>query len=107
MFTKSSQYKAWWKCKKCGYSWLTTIDHRVYGTNCPKCMRKKADEKRHTPNKPLQSALLREAFSFAFSIVFTNLILIIIDIAASFSHLAVSSNSNCIYQPDPADIYRL
>ena len=51
MFTKSSEYRAWWKCKECGHSWQTTIAHRVSGTNCPKCMRKKVDEKRHTPNK--------------------------------------------------------
>ena len=48
-YTKSSEFRAWWKCKECGYSWQTTIAKRTSGTNCPKCMRKRADEKRNSP----------------------------------------------------------
>lgn len=28
--------KVWWKCKICGHEWCTTINHRYYGTGCPK-----------------------------------------------------------------------
>ena len=26
-----------WRCKKCGYSWITTINNRNRGTGCPQC----------------------------------------------------------------------
>ena len=37
-FMKSSGYKAWWKCSKCGHDWRTSINHRVASkSGCPKC----------------------------------------------------------------------
>ncbi|MBR6133634.1 MAG: hypothetical protein IKQ29_02825 [Bacilli bacterium] len=33
-----SEYKAWWKCKKCSYEWQTRVDSRAKrGTGCPVC----------------------------------------------------------------------
>ena len=37
MFTKGSDFKAWWVCPKCDAEYESTISHRVYGTGCPKC----------------------------------------------------------------------
>lgn len=34
----TSVEKVWWKCKKCGYNWQTTISHRVTrNSGCPCC----------------------------------------------------------------------
>ena len=33
---KSSNKKVWWLCSK-GHEWITTINHRTNGKNCPKC----------------------------------------------------------------------
>ena len=41
MFTESSHQKVWWKCKKCGGEWHTSIVKRVTGRNCPYCSHKK------------------------------------------------------------------
>jgi len=37
-YTPGSEYKAWWKCKKCDHEWPTVIYNRT-GNNscCPKC----------------------------------------------------------------------
>ena len=32
-----SRQKVWWKCKKCGYSWQSTVDNRAKGRGCAKC----------------------------------------------------------------------
>lgn len=40
MFTRGSDEKFWWKCKKCGYEWRASISHRVNGTSCPVCSNK-------------------------------------------------------------------
>ena len=41
-FTKGTNYRAWWKCSKCGYDWQTIISHRVASkSGCPKCKGKK------------------------------------------------------------------
>jgi hypothetical protein len=37
MFLPGSDYKAYWRCKKCNCVWQTTIAHRVEGTGCPQC----------------------------------------------------------------------
>lgn len=38
-----SDVKAWWKCKKCGNSWISSISNRVrLHSGCPYCSRKKA-----------------------------------------------------------------
>ena len=36
-----SGVKAWWKCRKCGNEWKTSISNRVMGRGCPVCSRKK------------------------------------------------------------------
>ena len=46
MFTKGSDFKAWWVCPKCGAEFESTISHRVYGTGCPKCGVEKQAAKR-------------------------------------------------------------
>ena len=34
----TSGEKVWWKCKKCGYNWQTTIEHRTTRkSGCPCC----------------------------------------------------------------------
>lgn len=33
--------KPYWKCKKCGYLWSTTVGHRIRGRGCPECAKKK------------------------------------------------------------------
>ncbi len=34
----SSNVKVWWKCKKCGYEWKTTVGNRTgLGRGCPEC----------------------------------------------------------------------
>ncbi len=38
--TFGSNRKVWWKCKKCGYEWETSINHRVHGRGCPLCAKK-------------------------------------------------------------------
>lgn len=35
VFYKSDK-RVWWVCKICGHVWCTTINHRYYGTGCPK-----------------------------------------------------------------------
>lgn len=37
MFSKGSEKKVWWKCKKCGESWQAQIYTRVKGHGCPFC----------------------------------------------------------------------
>lgn len=36
-FTAGSGKKAWWKCSKCGNSWIAVIGSRNKGCGCPKC----------------------------------------------------------------------
>ena len=39
----SSNIKVWWKCKKCGNEWISSISNRVrMHSGCPYCSRKKA-----------------------------------------------------------------
>ncbi len=33
----NSNYKVFWKCKKCNYSWQSSIDHRRQGYGCARC----------------------------------------------------------------------
>ena len=38
MFTINSHFKAWWNCNKDNdHEWITTIDKRTQGRNCPYC----------------------------------------------------------------------
>lgn len=37
MFTRGSDYKAWWVCPLCGHEYKALIGHRANGTACPKC----------------------------------------------------------------------
>jgi len=39
-FSVSSHSKVWWKCSK-GHEWITSINHRTSGSNCPYCSGKK------------------------------------------------------------------
>ena len=48
MFKSGSDAKVYWKCKKCGHEWKTSISHRVEGTGCPNCYRKKNKGENHT-----------------------------------------------------------
>ena len=32
-----SDIKVWWTCPACGLEYSATVNHRVYGTGCPKC----------------------------------------------------------------------
>lgn len=41
MFKHKSDVKVYWKCKKCGNVWKTSISHRIEGTGCPSCYREK------------------------------------------------------------------
>ncbi len=34
-----SSKKYWWRCKKCGNTWLTSVKHRYQGRGCPQCAR--------------------------------------------------------------------
>ncbi|HIY45129.1 MAG TPA: hypothetical protein H9731_01280 [Candidatus Borkfalkia excrementipullorum] len=39
--TAGSGKKVWWKCKKCGYSWMAAVYHRTNrGSGCPCCLNK-------------------------------------------------------------------
>ncbi len=48
-----SDIKVWWKCLSCGHEYRTTVGHRTYGTNCPKCAVLK-----NTKNKQKQVAMI-------------------------------------------------
>ena len=39
LFHKGSEFRAWWKCTKCGYEWQTSIKQRTRekATGCPAC----------------------------------------------------------------------
>jgi rubrerythrin len=41
MFSKGSDFKAWWICSKCQHEWYATIGSRSRGSGCPKCANKK------------------------------------------------------------------
>lgn len=43
--TQGSQLRVWWKCKKCGHGWKTSVSNRVRGTGCPICAKKEAGRK--------------------------------------------------------------
>ena len=43
----------WWKCKKCGHEWQTTIKHRYQGHGCPECA--KVARSASAPNKQVLS----------------------------------------------------
>ena len=41
----SSSKIVWWKCRKCGWEWRASINRRSRGSNCPKCGKRKVQEK--------------------------------------------------------------
>ena len=45
-YTSRSGKKVHWKCSKCGYEWITSIDKRVNGSNCPECAKSIVTKKR-------------------------------------------------------------
>ena len=42
-----SGVRVYWKCKECGHVWKTSVGHRVEGTGCPTCYRKKNRAENH------------------------------------------------------------
>ena len=36
-YTAGSNKFVYWKCSKCGYSWIDSINHRTQGRGCPAC----------------------------------------------------------------------
>lgn len=36
-YSKGSDHKVWWKCKKCSYEWPAVISSRSAGSGCPAC----------------------------------------------------------------------
>ena len=46
-FSAHSNKKVWWKCSVCNYEWVTSINSRTYGTQCPMCADKKRYETRN------------------------------------------------------------
>lgn len=53
-FSIGSDFNAWWKCKECGHEWQTTIGHRVSGTGCNECYRRRNREHHPLAKKILQ-----------------------------------------------------
>lgn len=43
-YTMYSNKKVWWKCKECGWEWITSISHRSNGRGCPKCAESKGEK---------------------------------------------------------------
>lgn len=37
LISANSNIKVYWKCKKCGFSWQATVDHRRQGYGCARC----------------------------------------------------------------------
>lgn len=37
MVNEKSLKKVWWKCKECGFEWLSPVKSRVKGSQCPVC----------------------------------------------------------------------
>jgi len=35
----------WWKCKECGYEWVTRVKNRGNGKGCPECNKSKGEKK--------------------------------------------------------------
>lgn len=61
MFSTGSNYKAWWKCTKCGRSYLSAINHKNRNDSrvCPKCSKFKQG-RTFTLNKVKQIGSLRQ-----------------------------------------------
>ena len=49
--TKGSHRKVKWKCSKCNHEWLSDINQRTQGYNCPACGIISVAEKRSTPTQ--------------------------------------------------------
>ncbi len=44
-YMPNSHYKVWWICRNCGHEWEAAIGSRNKGHGCPKCSKKKQNEK--------------------------------------------------------------
>ena len=53
MFSSGSDERVWWMCQTCGYEWKTSISHRVNGTGCNVCYRKKNQGGSHVNAKEI------------------------------------------------------
>ncbi len=63
MFTKGSDHKVWWKCPECNNEYEATIYHRIRGTGCPSCARKRINMSRARAVQminPVSGTVLRE-----------------------------------------------
>lgn len=62
-YLSGSTTKVWWKCEVCGNTWQATINNRVNGSGCPKCM------KHMQTSFPEQAILyyLRKCFTYVFN----------------------------------------
>ena len=49
--TSGSEKKAWWKCSRCGFEWITRISTRTHGSGCPSCAQEARNEKHIKPKK--------------------------------------------------------
>lgn len=49
--SRHSNKKVWWKCKKCGHCWQTSIANRTRGTSCPKCAQELRNAKKRRAQK--------------------------------------------------------
>ena len=47
MFSRGSDEKVWWMCSECHREWEASISHRVMGTGCSVCYRKRNRGKGH------------------------------------------------------------
>ena len=64
--------RVWWKCKKCGHEWMTSIGHRAYykkPTICPKCAANdrskiRQENLRQTSNVAKKYPFLMEEWNF-------------------------------------------
>ncbi len=48
--TAGVSYKAFWKCKTCGYSWQAAVYSRSSGNGCPKCASARKGRKKDKGN---------------------------------------------------------
>lgn len=46
-----SDRKVWWKCKKCGHEWLSTVGNRSIGQGCLACARQKQSDQMSIPEE--------------------------------------------------------
>ena len=64
-FKKGSEFKAWWKCSKCGYEWCTSIKHRTgkKKNGCPNCAMKQIEPPKAVEMIDIKSGKVIQEFS--------------------------------------------